>query len=82
MSETADDPLLKHGASMASIVREMAYAASKFVATDDGYWREQLDYLEGQLRAEIVGERPAPITAEEVAREVNRRKRKQQRTDR
>jgi hypothetical protein len=60
---------------MANIIREMAYAAAKFVATDDGYWRGQLDYLEGQLRARLSGERPSPVYAEDVAREISRARR-------
>jgi hypothetical protein len=33
----------------ANLVREMAYAAAKYVATDDEFWRQQMDYLEGEL---------------------------------
>jgi hypothetical protein len=66
-------PSVSEPVACANLIREMAYAAAKFVATDDGYWREQMDYLEGQLRAALVGERPSPIYAEDVAREINSR---------
>lgn len=38
----------------ANITRELAYAAAKFVATDDEYWRRQMDYLEKELATSLA----------------------------
>lgn len=41
--------------AVANIIQELAYAMAKWVATDDKYWREQADYLEGILAGELEG---------------------------
>ena len=47
----------------ANLVREMAYAAAKFVATDDRYWAAQMDYLERELSGDGA---PGELSAEQT----------------
>lgn len=42
-------------AEVANLMRELAYALAKWIATDDNYWLEQADYIEREIAIALQG---------------------------
>lgn len=56
----ADDLRAARATEIAALIAELAYAIAKFVATDDTYWRDQRDYIIGELVKAISAKRGTP----------------------